>query len=204
MQMTRPPGEESMDRLLENAAGAELLGADTRRARKSDRPTVSDLVSSELVGVILEAVPSAAFIVSAAGEVVRSNTAGASALRRQPRKTRERLEAALEGRTEGARVSALAARRDDEHALVVFELDDLDDAPPRSTRDDRVESVSNAWQLSQREREVLTQIVRGRTNKAISESLGCAVRTVELHVTRLLEKSGSSSRLDLAARVLAR
>lgn len=60
--------------------------------------------------------------------------------------------------------------------------------------------ISKKWHLTHRQSEVLRLLVRGEPNKSIAESAGCSVRTIEQHVSALLTKSGSESRLELAAR----
>jgi DNA-binding NarL/FixJ family response regulator len=47
---------------------------------------------------------------------------------------------------------------------------------------------------------VLELLVAGKSNKEVAAALGCAVRTVELHVTGLLEASRCDSRGELVAR----
>lgn len=64
----------------------------------------------------------------------------------------------------------------------------------------RVEAPSD-WKLTAREGEVLEQIAAGRSNKDIAMSLGCSARTVEVHVSSLLRKSGCGSRTELLARL---
>jgi two-component system response regulator NreC len=51
--------------------------------------------------------------------------------------------------------------------------------------------------LTQRERDVLTRVVRGATNKQIATELHLSVRTVETHRARLQEKLGVSGLLEL-------
>jgi DNA-binding CsgD family transcriptional regulator len=55
-------------------------------------------------------------------------------------------------------------------------------------------------ELTAREQEVLGLLREGLANKEIADTLGCAVRTVEFHVSNLLRKVGASSRLELVAR----
>lgn len=51
--------------------------------------------------------------------------------------------------------------------------------------------------LSERERDVLTRVVRGATNKQIATELHLSVRTVETHRARMQEKLGVSGLLEL-------
>ena len=65
---------------------------------------------------------------------------------------------------------------------------------------ERRQRAASAWKLTRREAQVLELLLRGQSNKAIASSLKCAESTVELHVTRVLRKSGASSRMELASR----
>jgi DNA-binding NarL/FixJ family response regulator len=56
-----------------------------------------------------------------------------------------------------------------------------------------------AWGLTERQSEVLALLAQGASNKDISAALGCATRTVELHVTAILEKSGNPSRAAIVS-----
>jgi DNA-binding CsgD family transcriptional regulator len=58
--------------------------------------------------------------------------------------------------------------------------------------------------VTRRERQVATLVARGLSNKEVAAELGCTVRTIEVHVTRLLRKSGMSSRSRLIAELLRR
>ena len=52
--------------------------------------------------------------------------------------------------------------------------------------------------LSARETEVLSLILEGQQNKQIAERLGIAVRTVEVHRARVMQKIGARSPVELA------
>nr|WP_169437559.1 LuxR C-terminal-related transcriptional regulator [Longispora albida] len=52
--------------------------------------------------------------------------------------------------------------------------------------------------LTTREREVLGRIAAGMTNQQVASSLGISVRTVTVHVSNLLRKTGSGSRTEAA------
>jgi two-component system nitrate/nitrite response regulator NarL len=53
-------------------------------------------------------------------------------------------------------------------------------------------------QLTQREREILGCLTRGKSNKAIAQELGISVDTVKLHVKNVLTKLNLSSRVEAA------
>lgn len=52
--------------------------------------------------------------------------------------------------------------------------------------------------LSSREMEVLRMVAAGQANKVIASALGISVRTVEVHRSRILHKTGARSMLELA------
>lgn len=55
--------------------------------------------------------------------------------------------------------------------------------------------------LSAREREVMDKMLDGLLNKQIADDLGIAMRTVEVHRARILEKFGVRSAVELAGRL---
>jgi two-component system response regulator DctR len=55
--------------------------------------------------------------------------------------------------------------------------------------------------LSPREREVMDKMLDGLLNKQIADDLGIAMRTVEVHRARILEKFGVRSAVELAGRL---
>ncbi|NGO75332.1 response regulator transcription factor [Streptomyces sp. YC504] len=65
-------------------------------------------------------------------------------------------------------------------------------AEPPSAADPRI------TQLTDREREVLSMLGRGLSNADIARSLGIGVGTVKTHVGAILEKTGSTSRVQAA------
>ena len=52
--------------------------------------------------------------------------------------------------------------------------------------------------LTEREREVMKLAVAGQTNKEIGQRLGISYRTVEIHRTHVMHKSGATNLLELA------
>jgi two-component system response regulator DctR len=55
--------------------------------------------------------------------------------------------------------------------------------------------------LTEREREVMALILAGRLNKLIADELQIAMRTVEVHRSRIFEKMGVRSAVELAQRL---
>lgn len=64
----------------------------------------------------------------------------------------------------------------------------------------RLAAAREAWGLTDRETSVLEAIIQGNTNKEIAGRHGCSIRTVELHVSAILDKSATGNRTALAAR----
>lgn len=58
-------------------------------------------------------------------------------------------------------------------------------------------------ELTQREREVLDHIVRGKLNKQIALDLGISIKTVEVHRARVMEKMGAQSLAELVHNVMS-
>jgi non-specific serine/threonine protein kinase len=58
--------------------------------------------------------------------------------------------------------------------------------------------------LTAREREVADLVAQGRTNREIAADLFIGTRTVETHVTNILNKLGFTSRAQVAAWVVER
>jgi DNA-binding NarL/FixJ family response regulator len=67
---------------------------------------------------------------------------------------------------------------------------------PSDGAENRVPGVGQ--ELTAREREVLGCLAEGMSNKQIASALGISVRTVTVHVSNLLRKTGSASRTEAA------
>jgi two-component system, NarL family, nitrate/nitrite response regulator NarL len=64
---------------------------------------------------------------------------------------------------------------------------------------DGPEALAEAYrELTAREREVLGCLAEGMSNKQIARALGISVRTVTVHVSNLLRKTGAASRTEAA------
>ena len=73
---------------------------------------------------------------------------------------------------------------------------------PNATPALAVGQASSA-EFTERELEVLREILRGDTNAEIAEKLGIAENTVKIHVKHMLEKTGYPNRVVLAVRARA-
>ena len=72
---------------------------------------------------------------------------------------------------------------------------------PGARRDEATELLSQlraGTELTAREREVLGCVAAGMSNQQVATSLGISIRTVTVHVSNLLRKTGSSSRTEAA------
>jgi two-component system nitrate/nitrite response regulator NarL len=59
-------------------------------------------------------------------------------------------------------------------------------------------AIPKDYGLTRREMEVITQVVTGRSNRAIGQEFSIGERTVKQHLTNIFNKIGVSSRLELA------
>lgn len=56
--------------------------------------------------------------------------------------------------------------------------------------------------LTAREREVVVLIAKGKSNREIAEAMTVGVKTIETYVTRILNKLGFDSRVQIATWVV--
>jgi FixJ family two-component response regulator len=68
---------------------------------------------------------------------------------------------------------------------------------------DRAEIAARAATLSAREREVMDMVVAGHPNKVVAHRLGIAIRTVEIHRARVMEKLGARNLSELVRMAIA-
>lgn len=140
-----------------------------------------------------QAIEAPAFLLRESGAVMHTNAAGRNALAEDG--MAERLADAVHGRTtlEGLSITPLLSRGSPPHFLAVVRR------PPHVR--EKVARAIAQWSLTPREGEVCFELALGRSNKEIATRFGCAESTVEVHVTRLLSKAESASRLELVARL---
>jgi DNA-binding CsgD family transcriptional regulator len=66
---------------------------------------------------------------------------------------------------------------------------------------DRARPSPNS-ELTAREKQVLALVTALASNRAIATTLGCSVKTVEFHVSNILRKTNTTSRLELVVKLL--
>jgi DNA-binding CsgD family transcriptional regulator len=146
----------------------------------------------------LDTLTTAAFVVDDHGRPHHANALGRAALEQDRVEATERL--------------AAAVRAPDDPAFSVSRLRGPGLAPfflvtARAAARDPAQAVRAAgkdWPLSKREAKVLEHLACGTSNGAIAGALGCAERTVELHVSSILRKTGLGSRARLIAELWRR
>jgi DNA-binding CsgD family transcriptional regulator len=106
-------------------------------------------------------------------------------------------------RTLVARLAPSVRAMLDELTFYAEEIRDMTRAVTGGVARPSFERAASRFELTPRQREVAQLITRGASNKEISVRLGCAERTVELHVTLLLRKTGATNRTQLASILLS-
>jgi FixJ family two-component response regulator len=61
-----------------------------------------------------------------------------------------------------------------------------------------IEASSRLSELSERELEVLAEAIQGKSNKEIARHLNISHRTVEIHKSKIMQKTGAANLLELA------
>lgn len=200
---------------------AEEAGADVFIAKVIDTSTFVEEVQALLVAIVpaiqwalapgrphharlaevglaaaLDAVPAAAVVVRLGGHVLHANACARHLLSvRSSELDAELVDAVASGGNDTWSCTRLVAKAVPPHFLLV-RRDPIDDLEARLAR------AAAKWDLTPRNVDVLRWLVRGEANKAIADRLGCAVITVEVHVSALLAKAGAQNRTELVSRVL--
>ena len=71
--------------------------------------------------------------------------------------------------------------------------------PIDATIDRRIRLAQLRWGLTPRQLDVLRGLVNGLSNQDLARTLQCSLRTVEAHMTALLDRCDASSRLSMVA-----
>ena len=166
--------------------------ADAARAR-----TLAEVVTTHVAEAALEAIPAPAFVINAAGTPVMVNSLGRAVLDASHGDCRARLAevARVPRDSRDFRVTAIKSSGTPRHWLVVGQ-----GAEPCT----RAREAADRWQLSPRQRQVLTLLVDGASNARMAAILQRSERTIEVHVAAIFSRAHVNSRGALIAAVLGR
>jgi len=149
--------------------------------------------------LVLEKVAAPAFLITATGAIVHTNSAGralaSSDWRRLEQSLRDSLRAS--GPESPFDLTRLSWAGAPDHYFAVQR------AAPREHAT-RLEEAVKRWRLRLQGARVLSRLVQGDPNKAIAAKLGCAESTIELYVTEILRRAGVDSRAALIAKFWSR
>jgi len=170
--------------LAENPLGAEAAIDAARSARPDVLLLDADLPETDCVALMSqlhEASPSAVLVVMSsaapAQRVLDFMAAGASAFLLKATDA-DQLRAAIERSLAGATFVSSEVAGEVVQAL------------------SRSHSTDGPESLTAREREVLAEVARGRSNREIGRDLEVAASTVKVHVERILRKLGAANRVE--------
>jgi DNA-binding CsgD family transcriptional regulator len=158
-----------------------------RRLGRSGLPTGLSTLIEHIAGV--------AFVLNTAGEVLLANAAGRESLDLRGAETRSRLARAERGELANATSTAMVECGLGPMRLVVLPVS-------RDTTAQALRAATARYALTPRESEVLGALLDGASNLHIAAKFECSERTVEVHISRILGKTGCASRAEVVAQVL--
>jgi DNA-binding CsgD family transcriptional regulator len=144
----------------------------------------------------LELLEEPAFVVDAAGAVALANAAGRARMSADPAAAQRIGELIATPTTGSARVVPLAGEGGPVGALVI------EGRGPEARAQARLDAMATDLSLTRRQREILTLVSRGLSNRGIATALSISEATVEQHVGTLMQRAGVESRAALIARLL--
>ena len=135
------------------------------------------------VDAALENIPGAALTVTSTGTVERSNAQARALMASSKEQILRAVQESLDrpGLSAEFEISELFTFGSVVHYLAV-------QRSVGSTICDRLALSIHRWRLTAQEARVFSQLVNGESNRQIASKLGCAERTVELHVTHILQR----------------
>ncbi len=179
------------------AVEKQLLGQlvpPLKRRLKLDRLLNTTALRESALAVVLEAIPSPAFVVSGLLHVEQANAAGRTLLERDRMTVLEALRqsASAPGVRGSYALTRLEIHGMPGHYLAVRRAAPADPAP-------RLVVAQARWRLSPKQSKVLSLLSLGHSNRALATLLCCAEGTIEQHIKALFAKSGAESRAELVA-----
>jgi DNA-binding CsgD family transcriptional regulator len=167
-----------------------------KRRASSDHRLRSTVEAERCMAAAIEAVDTAAMIITQRGEVIYTNVTARALWGARRQMLLTAFEAAVTGRDSIPGVDVTRISNGDTWLVVARERNS-------SARLSDCVSLSAArWKLGDRAQQVLQLLVEGCSNSTISETLGITVRAVELQVSGLLDRAAVTNRSALIACVL--
>ncbi|MBX3234366.1 MAG: response regulator transcription factor [Labilithrix sp.] len=163
---------------------------------------LEDHVTAELVAFLLECARGAVFVLDGRNELLATNDAGCELLDRAGcellRLVEESCQTMVETPIGRLRVNRrhLSTTGTAQHIVLLAE-------PFADDTSETLRMAATLWQPTSRQAMVLRHVLEGLANKEIAVLLGMSPRTVEVHVTALLQKAGVDSRSRLIAKARA-
>jgi DNA-binding CsgD family transcriptional regulator/PAS domain-containing protein len=146
------------------------------------------------VAAALERLPGPAFLKRETGTIEFANAAGQALFASEGRSVLTRVRESLpRAGTNGLASIPVRSSRTPRTTLVLLDK-------PATAVDARLVEARRQWRLTRRQTEVLARIVGGECNKEIAGRLRCSARTVETHVSAVLQRAMVPSRARLAAK----
>lgn len=73
--------------------------------------------------------------------------------------------------------------------------------PIKNQNDEISESFIKSFNITKREQEILTELLKGKTNKELAECFFVTQKTIEAHLGNIYKKTGVKNRLELFSRI---
>lgn len=151
--------------------------------------------------VLLDRLGRPAFLLDARGRILHASESGRSVLDHDRAAVTSSLAAAMAGRPTTLPIELIAVDgRGLQSATIAIVGIEAECGSARIAA--CVAHCAMRWSLTPRQREVLELVTRGMANATIAATLQCVERTVELHVTTLLDRAGVDNRAALVSQVL--
>lgn len=162
-----------------------------------ERLVGTSLLAQSALEAVFDDIPGPAWVLDNAGQVAHANTAARARLDGDPSAVRSNLRACARGKHDPSRLQVTPLREGGvARGHVVVE--------PSRAQSDRPSAIGSAiarFRLTPAQTRVLERVVRGKPNATIAAELGIAERTVEAHLTAILEKAQVGSRAALIVEV---
>ena len=162
-----------------------------QRRLRIERQLAIGETAEATIDLAIDHIPGEVFILDRQGRVRHANGAGRARLAQQHAEMTRRLAAAIR---HGDPELEVHVTRDGgtPRYLVIAKLG-------RDPAAHRTRIAARRWNLTGRQEDVLQHLARGHSNARISAELGISPRTVEVHVTAILDRAQVGSRSELIA-----